>query len=337
MSPLMLNGPQKAAVVLAQLDDPRANKILKAMSEAEVVDIMSAMATLPALDTDAVRNVLSEFNHQAHALLQVGQGGVEVARKLLAERLGQDRADEVLEQFQQISQTHPLAFLQRIDPQQIVSFLGDEHPQTIAVVLAHLPADHAARVLAAMDEVLRADVARRIATMGRISPDVIGHLAGVLEGKLSRVMRTGYSGTSEVGGLSSIVAILNNSDRSAEKQILSELESSDPQLAEDIRNEMFVFDDVVSLDDRTLQRVLRNVVPKDLAVALKGVGDDVREKFLRNMSERAAQDLTEEIEVLGPTRMSAVESAQSAVVRIVRELEASGEIVLARGDDDFVV
>src|SRR5579885_999467 len=234
MSHLMLNGPQKAAVVLAQLDDPRANKILKAMSEAEVVDIMSAMATLPALDTDAVRNVLSEFNHQAHALLQVGQGGVEVARKLLAERLGQDRADEVLEQFQQISQTHPLAFLQRIDPQQIVSFLGDEHPQTIAVVLAHLPADHAARVLAAMDEVLRADVARRIATMGRISPDVIGHLAGVLEGKLSRVMRTGYSGTSEVGGLSSIVAILNNSDRSAEKQILSELESSDPQLAEDI-------------------------------------------------------------------------------------------------------
>jgi len=337
VSPLALNGPQKAAVILAQLDDPRAGKILKSLSETEVVDLMSAMATLPVLDESAVRGVLTEFNQQAVALLQVGQGGVEVARKLLRERLGQARADEILEQFQQLSQQHPLSFLQRIDPQQIVSFLGDEHPQTIAVVLAHLPSDHAARVLASMDDSLRADVARRIATMGRISPDVITHLASVLESKLSRVMRTGYSDTSEVGGLATIVSILNNSDRSAEKQILAELESSDPQLAEDIRNEMFVFDDVVSLDDRTLQRVLRNVVPKDLAVALKGVTDSVREKFLRNMSERAAQDLVDEIEVLGPTRMSAVESAQSAVVRIVRELEASGEIVLARGDDDFVV
>ena len=332
-----LTGPQKAAVILAQLDDPRASKILRSLSESEVVDIMSAMATLPALDTNDVNKVFSEFATQASALVHVGQGGIEVARKLLQDRLGPQRADEVLEQFQQMVQSHPLAFLQQIDPQQIVSFISEEHPQTIAVVLAHLTPDHAAQVLAHVEETLRADVSRRIATMGRISPDVIGHLAAVLEQKLSRVIRTGVSGTQMVGGLSAIVAILNNSDRSAEKQILTDLETTDPELAEEIRNEMFVFDDVVNLDDRTLQRVLRNVVPKDLAVALKGVTDDVREKFMRNMSERAAQDLVDEIEVLGPTRISAVEAAQGAVVRVVRELETAGEIVLTRGDDELVI
>ncbi|MDA8280865.1 MAG: flagellar motor switch protein FliG [Actinomycetota bacterium] len=331
-----LTGPQKAAVVLAQLDDSRATKVLKAMSESEVVELMSAMAALPALDATAVRAILAEFVGQAAALLQVGQGGVEVARRLLRERLGAAKAEEVLQQFLQAGQHRPLAILQRIDPQQIVSFIGDEHPQTVAVVLAHLPADHAAQVLATLEEGLRADVSRRIATMGRIAPDVVQTIAGTLEQKLAAILRSGGGAETDVGGVSSIVAILNQSDRASEKQILSSLEESDPELAEQIRNEMFVFDDVVSLDDRTLQRVLRNVVPKDLAVALKGVDEPIRDKFLRNMSERAAQDLSDEIELLGPTRLSQVESAQQAVVKVVRELEVAGEIVLARGDDEFV-
>jgi flagellar motor switch protein FliG len=332
----VLSGPQKAAVVLAQLDTNRAAKVLKSMSETEVVDLMSAMATLPPLEPAAVREVLAEFAGQAAALLQVGQGGIEVARKLLRDRLGAARAEEVLQQFVQAGQTRPLDVLQRIEPQQIVSFIGDEHPQTIAVVLAHLSADHAAQVLAHLEETLRADVSRRIATMGRLAPDVVQVVADTLEQKLATVLRAGVGATSAVGGVSSIVAILNQSDRASEKQILSSLEATDPELAEEIRNEMFVFDDVVNLDDRTLQRVLRNVVPKDLAVALKGVDDAIRTKFLRNMSERAAADLSDEIELLGPTRLSQVESAQQAVVKVVRELEASGEIVLARGDDEFV-
>ncbi len=322
-----LTGPQKAAVVLAQLDQARATKVLRAMSEAEVVALMSAMATLPPLDSAAVLDVLGEFTHQASALTQVGQGGIELARKLLRERLGPARAEEILEEFVQATSTHPLAFLKRIDPQQMAGFVGDEHPQTIAVLLAHLDAEHAAHVIAHLDPDLRTDVARRIATMGRLSPSVVQVLAEVLEQKLATVLRA---------GVASIVAILNQTERSSERQILAALEESDPDLAETIRNEMFVFDDVVGLDDRTLQRVLRNVVPKDLAVALKGVADEVRDKFLRNMSERAAADLTEEIELLGPTRVSQVEAAQAAVVRVVRELEASGEIVLARGDDEFV-
>src|SRR5579875_588042 len=331
-----LTGPQKAAVVLAQLDQARATKVLRAMSEAEVVALMSAMATLPPLDSAAVLDVLGEFTHQASALTQVGQGGIELARKLLRERLGPARAEEILEEFVQATSTHPLAFLKRIDPQQMAGFVGDEHPQTIAVLLAHLDAEHAAHVIAHLDPDLRTDVARRIATMGRLSPSVVQVLAEVLEQKLAPVLRAGVASTTEVGGVPSIVAILNQTERSSERQILAALEESDPDLAETIRNEMFVFDDVVGLDDRTLQRVLRNVVPKDLAVALKGVADEVRDKFLRNMSERAAADLTEEIELLGPTRVSQVEAAQAAVVRVVRELEASGEIVLARGDDEFV-
>jgi flagellar motor switch protein FliG len=332
----VLTGPQKAAVILAQLDTNRATRVLRAMSENEVVDLMSAMATLPALDPGAVREVLAEFSGQASALMQVGQGGVDTARKLLRERLGAGKADEVLQQFVQASYSHPLAFLHRLDPQQLVSAIADEHPQTIAAVLAHLPADQAAQVVAHMEEAMRMEVAKRIATMGRITPDTIRHVAEVLEKKLSTVLRSGMSSSTQVGGLPAIVAILNQTDRASEKLILSGLETSDPELAEEIRNEMFVFDDVINLDDRTLQRVLRNVVPKELAVALKGTGDDIRQKFLRNMSERAAEDLADEIELLGPTRLSTVEAAQGAVVRIVRELEASGEIVLARGDDEFV-
>ncbi|MDA8070100.1 MAG: flagellar motor switch protein FliG [Actinomycetota bacterium] len=332
----MLSGVQKAAVVLAQLDTDRATKVLKAMSESEVVDLMSAVATLPPLDVDAVRGILAEFAGQAAALLQVGQGGVDVARRLLRERLGPSRAEEVLEQFLEAGQPRPLAILQRLEAHQIVSFLGDEHPQTIAVVLAHLSADHGAQVLGLLDEELRADVARRVAVMGRISPEVVQTMADTLEQKLSAVVRAGAGAASEVGGVGSIVAILNQSERSLEKQILATLEQEDPALAEQIRNEMFVFDDVVNLDDRTLQRVLRNVVPKDLAVALKGLEAEVREKFLRNLSERAAEDMAEEIEILGPTRLSQVEAAQQSIVKVVRELDAAGEIVLLRGDDELV-
>lgn len=333
---LTLTGQQKAAVVLAQVDPNRATKVLRALSESDVMEIMAALATLPPLTSDSVRAVLAEFTEQAVALMHVTQGGVEVARGLLKERFGAARADELITQFTAAQQTHPLSFLHRIDPHQMAGFLADEHPQTIAVVLTHLPADHAAQVLMRLDPNLRADVSRRIATMERIAPEVIQHLADVLEGKLAIVLRSGIVGSSEVGGLPGIVAILNQTDRSSEKQILADLESTDPELAEEIRNEMFVFDDVANLDDRSLQLVLRNVQPKDLAVALKGVAEDVREKFRRNMSERAAQDLAEDIELLGPTRVSVVEEAQQGIVRVVRELEAAGEIVLSRAADEYI-
>lgn len=331
-----LTGSQKAAIVLAQLDDARATRLLRSMSEIDVVQIMGAMVSLPPLDAGEIMSVLRDFTAEAQTFTAVSQGGVDVARKLLRDRLGGERAEEVIEDLVEERESHPLVFLHRIDVRQVGNLVGEEHPQTVAVVLAHLPSDAAAQLLADMDEAARADIVRRLATMGRISPVAIRHLADVLEQKAASLLRSGSSALSAVGGMDPTVAILNLTDRSTEKQILAKLEESDPALAETIRNQMFVFDDVVSLDDRSLQMILRHVVPKDLAVALKSADAEIRERFVRNMSERAASDLLEEIEMLGPTRVSQVEMAQSAIVKIVRDLEAAGEIVLARGDDEFV-
>ena len=326
-----LTGTQKAAVVLSQAEPSRALRILKSMSEQESVLVLSAMATLPPLTPEHVRAVVEEYHQMSRA-----QNGVGLVKRLLVDRLGSARAGEVLAQFVTPAAPGPLHFLHRIDPQQILTFIGEEHPQTVAVVLAHLPAEQAAAVLATMDDSARADVARRIATMGRVHPEAVDHVAVVLEQQLSALLRSGGAATAELGGVSTMVAILNQTDRSSEKQILADLEAADPELADEIRNELFVFDDITALDDRTLQLLLRNVVPKDLAVALKNAPAELLATFTRNMSERAAQDLRDEIEVMGPTRLSQVEAAQSAVVRIVRQLEASGEIVMARGDDELV-
>ncbi len=331
-----LTGPQKAATVLAQMDTARAAQVLKSMSDAEVVTLMAEMAELPVLDHQMVSEVVGEFVETVIARTAYGRGGIDAARTLLRERLGSTRAEEVLEQLNANHSSAPLAFLNRIDPLQVANFLGDEHPQTLAVVLSNLPYDHAAEVLGNLGEQLRVDIARRIATMGHVSPEVVQQIAGVLELKLS-MLTSGNVISLSTGGVPTLVGILNNTDQTSERQILADLEAADPNLAEEIRNQLFVFDDVVQLDDRTLQRILRNIVPKDLAVALKGVDESVRDKFLHNMSERAALDVAEEIEVLGPTRLSAVETAQAQVVKTVRAMEASGEIVLARGEDDLVI
>ncbi len=333
--PAVLSGPQKAAVVLAQLDDDHAQRVLKNLTEMEVVELVAEMAVLPALDQNIVKSVLNELIEQAAVLFQVRQGGIDSAHRLLEERFGKMRADEILDDLAVGGRSRPLSFLNRIDPMQIVGFLADEHPQTVAVVLAHLPGEDAARVLAHMDEHVRVDIAKRVAMLGRVPPEAIDRVSEVLERKLSTLIRQGVT-VNEIGGIPSIVAIINHSERSVERQILEELEETDPELAEKIRNELFVFDDISNLDDRTLQRVLRNVTAKDLAVALKGVSDEIRDKFMRNMSERAQEDLVEEMEILGPVRVSQVEKAQQDVVRVIRELEAAGEIVLLRGDDEVV-
>jgi flagellar motor switch protein FliG len=331
-----LTGPQKAATVLAQMDTHRAALALKSMSESEVVMLMTEMAKLPQLDATVVSSVIGEFLEGVTGMVAVQQGGAEAARALLKERLGADRADEVMEQVY-VGTDGPLMLLHRLDPLQVNAFLAEEHPQTIAVILVHLASDHAAEILGKMEEKLRVDVADRIATMGRIDPQVVQDIATVFEKKFATLLQPGGTTRMAAGGIPALVSILNNVDRASEKLILTELDELDPEVAEKIRNQLFVFDDVVALDDRTLQRVLRNVVPKDLAVALKGVDESVRDKFLRNVSERASEDLLEEIEMLGPTRLSTVESAQMQLVKIVREMEEAGEIVLVRGDDDLVV
>ena len=332
---MSLSGPQRAAVILAQLDDDRAQVLLKSMSENEVVRLMAEVARLPSVTSDDVAEVIAEFTHEAGAYLQVRQGGIEVAQRWLQDRLGISRAAEVMSEIETMATNEPLGFLNRIEPAQIAGFLSEEHPQTVALVLANIRQEHAARVLDRFDQQPAADIVRRMATMGSIPPAVVQRVADELEHRLANILRTG-SARSDVGGVTAAAAVLNNVDRGAEKEILAHLEATDPELAEVIRAEMFVFDDVVQLDDITLQTVLRSVVLKTVALALKTATPDVVEKFMRNMSERAADDLREEIQSLGPQRLSVIEAAQAAVVRAVRELGDSGAITIGRANDELI-
>lgn len=329
-----LTGPQRAAVIVAQLDDDRAHQVLRSLSENEVIRLMAEVANLPSLAVDDVRGIVEEFTTETGAYLQVRQGGMELAQRWLHDRLGGARAAEVMAELELMAKDQPLAFLNRIDPSQVAGSLADEHPQTVAVVLANIFHEHAARVVDRFDQDRRPDIVRRMATMGSVPPQSVQRIADELTNRLSAVLRAG--GPADVGGVTAAAAVLNNVDRAAEKQILASLEQTNPDLAEVIRSEMFVFDDVVQLDDVTLQWVLRSVVLNDLALALKTATPDVVERFMRNMSERAGDDLVEEMASLGPQRLSVIEAAQATVVRAVRELADSGTIVIGRGSDELI-
>ena len=335
VTPLELSGVQKAAVLLMQMDRERSAAVLRELRETEVADIMAEVAQLQRVEIDAAQSVLMEFHHLASARAHVASGGIGVARELLVATLGESKADEIIGRLTAIIQRAPFEFIRKADPRQVLQFLQDEHPQTIALVLAHMYPDHAAMVLSGLSEELQRDVARRVAIMDTTSPEAIEHVEAILERKLSSVLQS--SDMSNAGGVQALVDILNRSDRGTERLILESLEYDDVELADEVRQLMFVFEDMSQLDDRSVQLVLRQVDAKDLAIALKGVRTDVREKILRNMSERAAINLAEEIDLLGPVRIKAVEEAQAGVVRIIRALEEAGQIVLTRGADEYVV
>jgi flagellar motor switch protein FliG len=330
-----LSGPQKAAVLLMQMDKERAAAVLRQLREAEVADIMAEVAQLQRVEVDAVTHVMTEFHHLAMARAHVASGGLGVARELLVSSLGEDKAEEILTRLTAIIQRAPFEFMRKADPRQVLQFLQDEHPQTIALVLAHMYPEHAAMVLSGLHEDQQRDVAKRVAMMDTSSPDAIEHVEAILERKLSAVLQS--ADLSNAGGVPALVEILNRSDRGTERLILEALEYDDVELADEVRQLMFVFEDINQLDDRSVQLVLRQVDAKDLAIALKGVRADVRDKILRNMSERAATNLAEEVELLGPVRIKAVEEAQAGVVRVIRALEEAGQIVLTRGGDEYVV
>lgn len=329
-----LNGAAKVAVLLLQMGNERSAKVLREMRESEVAEIMSEVARLRNVDSNIVQDVLAEFSDMAEQNIAVTSGGLELARSLLTETLGEDRGSEIIGRITKGRLDLPFEFLAQADPRQVLSFLQEEHPQTITLVLAHMPVDRAALVLGGLPEDLQQEVAVRLATMDQTSPEVVSHVEEVLANRLSSVLQS--SEMADVGGVASLVEILNRSDRATERLILEGLEMADEELADEVRQKMFVFEDIANLDDRSIQLVLRQVDSKDLAVALKGVKSEVRSKILRNMSERASQNLAEEIDLLGPVRLKTVEDAQGAVVRIVRALEESGQLVLARSNDEFV-
>ena len=331
-----LTGAQKAAVLLVQLGKEHSAKVLKSMRESEVEEVLAEIARLHEVNAEQVDAVLEEFHELASARRYYGKGGMAYAREVLEAALGKDKAEEVLARMEASLVEMPFEFLRRADARQVVSFLQDEHPQTVALVLAHMRAEQAAIVLSGLPEQLQADVAHRVAVMETTSPEVVRRVEGILERKLASVLQS--TDVTVAGGLQPLVDIINHSDRATERLILEGLERRDPALAEEVRSQMFMFEDILTLDDRSVQLVLRQVDSKELATALKGVRQDVKDKIMANVSERAATNLADEIDMLGPVRLSTVEEAQAKVISTIRSLEESGQILLSRGDrDEFVV
>jgi flagellar motor switch protein FliG len=328
-------GKRKAAVLLVQMGKEKSARILAQMRDSEVEELTAEIARLDRIDENEVDGVLDEFAEIVAARSYHARGGLGYARELLEASVGEERAGEILSRLTAAMMEMPFHFLRRADPRQLLSFLQDEHPQTIALVLAHISADQAAVILAGLPPDQQATVAARIATMDRTTPEVIKQVESALERKLSSMLQPNEY--SSVGGLEPLIDIINRSDRATERLILEGLERLDPKVAEEVRSQMFVFEDIVSLDDRSIQLVLRQVETADLATALKGVRDDVREKIMSNISERAAENLADEIELLGPVRLKVVEESQGRIVQVIRSLEEAGQIVIARGADDELV
>lgn len=331
-----LTNIQKAAVVLLQLGQDRAAKVMALLTETEVEDISAEIVRMENIQPTIAKEVVRDFHQKIRGTqLNVGHGGMEYARRLLEASLGADRAAEVVERLSLILAGQPFDFLQQADGRQVHSLISGEHPQLVALVLAHLRADRASAIMTSLPVSQRADVAHRIATMQQSAPEVIDIVASNLQRKATALITTGdYTA---VGGVQPLVDILNRSDPTTEKQVLEQLRERDEELAEQVRGLMFTFEDILLLEDRAVQLVVREIEVATLAVALKGASAAVRDKIMSNISERMRETLREEIEVVGAVRMSQVQEARGAVVVVIRRFEENGQIVIRRdGEDDYV-
>jgi flagellar motor switch protein FliG len=323
-----LNGRQKVAVLLAQLGTQRAAPVLKEMTDDEAIGFTKEMVGLPQLSNETVVEVLAEFIERISRTNLVSQGGLDLAREFLKERLGQTRAQEIIDQIEGQQATSPLSGLLRVDPQQALAFLGEQQPQVVAVLLAYLPPEEAASLLSELEPGFRVKVAKRIARLTRVDPSAIRQATALLETKLRSSQSSGA--TTLTGGTTAMAEILNHSDRSVEQQVLNEIEGEDQDLAEQIRAKLFTFDDVMKLDDKALQQIFRKVEAPTLALAIKGpqLTPDVIARVRNNLSERVTAMIDEEIEVMGTVRNSQINGAQAAIVRVARQLDAEGIIVI---------
>ena len=330
-----LNGRQKAAIFMVSLGADISAEIFKHLREDEVETLTFEIARFDTIDAELKDAVLREFQDLIKAQNFITSGGIDFARELLEKSLGSQKAIDIINRLTSSLQVRPFDFIRRTDPAHLLNFIQQEHPQTIALILAYLEPNKASIILQHLPDEIQSDVARRIATMDRTSPDVLREVERVLEKKLSTLSSEDYTAA---GGVESIVEILNLVDRSSEKSIIESLEEDDPDLAEEIKKRMFVFEDIVMLDDRAIQKVMREVDTQELAKALKAVDTEVQDKIFRNMSKRAASMLKEDMEFMGPVRLKDVEEAQQKIVSTIRRLEDSGEIVIARsGEDELVV
>ena len=328
------NGIQKAAILLIALGPEKSASIFKHLKEDEIEELTLEIANTRSVSPQTKESVLNEFYQVCLAQQYIAEGGIGYAKELLDKALGSDKAQEVITKLTASLQVRPFEFVRKTDPSQVLNFIQDEHPQTIAMILSYLSPAQSAMILGALTPEKQADVAKRIAKMDRTSPDVIKEVERVLERKLSSLINQDYT---IVGGVDAIVGILDTVDRGTEKHIMESLEIEEPELADEIRKKMFVFEDILLLDDRAIQRVLRDVDNNDLAVALKGANEEVQNVIFKNLSKRLAAMIREDMEFMGPVRMKDVEEAQQKIVGIIRKLEDSAEIVISRGGGDEII
>ncbi|MCM8901221.1 flagellar motor switch protein FliG [Caldicoprobacter algeriensis] len=330
----MLTGRKKAAILLIALGKEKASEIYKHLSEDEIEQLTLEIANLSKVNAEVKNQVMEEFYQLCLAQNYISEGGIEYAREILERAMGSQKALEIINKLTSSLQVRPFDFIRKAEPAQILNFIQNEHPQTIALVLAYLRPQQAAAIISALPQEKQVEVATRIALMDRTSPDVIKEVERVLEKKLSSMLTADFT---NAGGIQALVDILLSVDRGTEKYIMENLELRDKELAEEIRRRMFVFEDIVTLDNRSIQRFLREVDNSDLALALKGASEEVKKVIFANMSKRLQEMIKEDMEYMGPVRLRDVENAQQKIVNIIRQLEEAGEIIISRGGGDEII
>ena len=329
-----LTGIQKAAILLITLGPEKAAKVFKFLKEEEIEQLTLEIANTRSVSQALKEEVLDEFYEVCLAQQYIAEGGIGYAKELLEKALGNEKAMEVIGKLTASLQVRPFEFIRKTDVSLLSNFILDEHPQTIALILSYLSTQQASAILSQLSLDKQADVAKRIAQMDRTSPDVIKEVERVMERKLASLVNQDYT---IAGGVDAVVEILNTVDRGTEKHIMETLDIEEPELAEEIRRKMFVFEDILTLDDRSIQRVLSGVDHGDLALALKSAGEDVQAAVFKNMSKRLAAMIQEDMDFMGPVRMKDVEEAQQKIVNLIRKLEDTGEIIISRGGGDELV
>jgi len=329
-----LTGLQKSAILLIALGPERSATIFKHLKEEEIEELTLEIANTRSITPIMKEEVVDEFYQVCLAQQYIAEGGIGYAKELLEKALGSEKAVDIIGKLTASLQVKPFEFVRKTEPSQLLNFIQDEHPQTIALVLSYLSPFQASAIISALPQDRQADVAKRVALMDRTSPDIIKDVEKILESKLASLVNQDYT---IIGGVDQVVEILNAVDRGTEKHIMETLEIEEPELADEIRKKMFVFEDILLLDDRAIQRVLRDVDNNDLALALKGGNEQVQNAIFNNLSKRLATMIKEDMEFMGPVRMKDVEEAQQKIVNIIRKLEDSAEIVISRGGGDEII
>jgi flagellar motor switch protein FliG len=331
-----LSGVRKSAILLLSLTQEQAAEILKRLPPEAVEDVSRENASIGEVTMDTRKGIFGEFYNLALANSYVSEGGLEYAKALIRKSLGDDDANRIIKQVTQQVQISPFSFLQKAESENLLTFIQDEHPQTIALILAHLPSQKASEILVGLPSQKQIEVVKRVANMEQTNPEVIKEVERGLEHRLSDIVSQTFE---KAGGVDTVAEILNLADRSTEKGIMEGLEAEDPDLVEQIRRLMFVFEDILLVNDKGIQSVLKEVDNEELALALKTASEDLKQKIFKNMSERAAQLIAEDMQYMGPVRVSDVEAAQQKIVDIVRRLEDAGEIIIAGrgGEKEMVV